>query len=106
MAWTGIKHTALHNTSHMSNADCFTKEPLLASKICIIVCSFVFPETLTFSTSSWFLHLLSSPYCQGTSLAVCTPLYTLFTVHISPSFYFAYIHLLLFGYQLNLSCSQ
>ena len=45
-------------------------------------------------------------YCQGTSLAVCTPLYTLFTVHISPSFYFAYIHLLLFGYHLNLSCSQ
>ena len=44
--------------------------------------------------------------CQGTSLAVCTPLYTLFTVHISPSFYFAYIHLLLFGYHLNLSCSQ
>ena len=44
--------------------------------------------------------------CQGTSLAVCTPLYTPFTVHISPSFYFAYIHLLLFGYHLNLSCSQ
>ena len=49
---------------------------------------------------------LSEGECQGTSLAVCTPLYTLFTVHISPSFYFAYIHLLLFGYHLNLSCSQ
>ena len=44
--------------------------------------------------------------CQGTSLAVCTPLYTLFTIHSLPSFYFAYIHLLLFGYHLNLSCSQ
>ena len=51
------------------------------------------------------LHLREG-LCQGTSLAVCTPLYTLFTVHISPSFYFAYIHLLLFGYHLNLSCSQ
>ena len=44
--------------------------------------------------------------CQGTSLAVYTPLYTLFTIHSLPSFYFAYIHLLLFGYHLNLSCSQ
>ena len=44
--------------------------------------------------------------CQGTSLAVCTPLYTLFIIHILHSFYFAYIHLLLFGYHLNLSCSQ
>ena len=44
--------------------------------------------------------------CQGTSLAVCTPLYTLLIIHIPPSFYFAYIHWLLFGYDLNLSCSQ
>ena len=44
--------------------------------------------------------------CQVTSLAVCTPLYTLFVIHILHSFYFAYIHLLLFGYHLNLSCSQ
>ena len=44
--------------------------------------------------------------CQGTSLAVCTPLYTLLIIHIPPSFYFAYNHLLLFGYDLNLSCSQ
>ena len=43
---------------------------------------------------------------QGTSLAVCTPLCTLLIIHIPPSFYFAYIHLLLFGYHLNLSCSH
>ena len=52
------------------------------------------------------LHLPLCPNCQGTSLAVCTPLYTLFIIHILHSFYFAYIHLLLFGYYLNLSCSQ
>ena len=39
-------------------------------------------------------------------LTVCTPLYTLLIIHIPPSFYFAYNHLLLFGYDLNLSCSQ
>ena len=42
----------------------------------------------------------------ATSLAVCIPLYTLLIIHIPPSFYFTYIHLLLFGYHLNLSCSQ
>ena len=52
------------------------------------------------------LSLVEAEFCQGTSLAVCTPLYTLFIIHILHSFYFAYIHLLLFGYHLNLSCSQ
>ena len=34
------------------------------------------------------------------------PFIYLFIIHILHSFYFAYIHLLLFGYHLNLSCSQ
>ena len=52
------------------------------------------------------LPIPDAPWCQGTSLAVCTPLYTLSIIHILHSFYFTYIHLLLFGYHLNLSCSQ
>ena len=44
--------------------------------------------------------------CQGTSLAACTPLYTGSIIHILHSFNFTYLHLLLFGYHLNLSCSQ
>ena len=52
------------------------------------------------------LHLADTPYCQGTSLTVCTPLYTLSIIHTLHSFHFTYIHLLLFGYDLTLSCSQ
>ena len=59
---------------------------------------------------AWVHEIVSSaliPHdCHGTSLAVCTPLYTLVTVHISPLFHFAYICWLLFGYDLTLSCSQ
>ena len=70
---------------------------------------FFIPNSLPFHNNNTYNHFpdhFCTPTCQGTSLAVCTPLYTLFIIHSLPSFHIAYIHLLLFGYHLNLSCSQ
>ena len=79
---------------------------VLATGLYVLFCLLVLLTCHFFIFMYTRIHIINNTDCQGTSLAVCTPLYTLFTVHISPSFYFAYIHLLLFGYHLNLSCSQ
>ena len=66
----------------------------------------LFIVSLQLSKHGEFLVWFLAGHCQGTPPAVCTPLYTLFIIHILHSFCFAYIHLLLFGYHLTLSCSQ
>ena len=63
-------------------------------------------EPISVEEGNWILATGLLPSCQGTSLAVCTPLYTLFTIHSLPSFHFAHICLLLFGYHLTLCVSQ
>ena len=66
--------------------------------------STICPSTITFSPTN--MEIRCDP-CQGTSLAVCTPF--IYPVYCSYSTFISlclHICLLLFGYDLTLSCSQ